>query len=219
MHAYNGNPILRLAFDNNELIAHVQLQLSSQLDFNNSYSRTQLLNVRVQQAPDSEVILPVLQTTTPDKGLGHSHKKNTKQRSGRRIRIPNQEGGYVNYKNRPIKNSTIIQEFNSKLKRRTPPPRGAPGPDNRDYEEWPRNDKAKGLSRGTIGRRLRRRAYRKWCRESRKEHGTGLGPPSIALSQPKQASQSRAKWFRQSLYWQEKEGKAQKLTDHNASTV
>ena len=63
--------------------------------------------------------------------------------------------------------------------------------------------RAKAASRGTIRRRLRRRAFRRWCSSCKQERLKGPGPPQPALPKPLKAAQTRAAWFRNCLYWQE----------------
>ena len=72
------------------------------------------------------------------------------------------------------------------------------------YEEcFPQMDRAQPLSRGSLRRRLRRRAYRDWNRQREQERMKGPGPPHPALTKPKNAALTRAKWFRDTVYWQE----------------
>ena len=59
------------------------------------------------------------------------------------------------------------------------------------------------MSRGALRRRLQRRAYRKWRRHYIQECCNAVGSHPAASLPPKKAAQSRAKWFRQTLYWQE----------------
>ena len=219
MHCYNGNPLLRLNLDNDILRAHLEIQVSELLP-SLTYSRAALLKIRDQlETEDNEVSLPILQTTTPEHQVDIRSAKKQKPRSGRRIRIKNKDGHYINFKARPIRRTPVIQEFNTKLDSQSPPPRGAPGPPNRDNEECAPIDEAKGFPRNTSERRYRRRAYRCWCRELAQVRGSGLGPPSSASSQPKQASQSRASWFRHSLYWQEHHKRRKKGRPPNLPTT
>ena len=159
------------------------------------------------------------QTTTLLTGSA-SHAKR-KSRTGRRSQYQNSKGQHIIYKRPKCKRVTKgqIHEFNYNLFCRTPPLGGAPGPHDRDYEECPPLKEIKGFSRGTIRRRLRRRAYRKWCRELKQDSVKGLGPPHGISFQPKQASQTRALWFRKSLLWQEHHKRRKKGRPKNLPTT
>ena len=62
---------------------------------------------------------------------------------------------------------------------------------------------AQVVSRGAPRRRLLRRAYRRWRRHYIQECGSGVGSHPAASFPPQTAGQSRAKWFKQTAYWQE----------------
>ena len=68
-------------------------------------------------------------------------------------------------------------------------------------------------------RRLPRRAYRRWLREHKQACGTGRVPPNTAGPLPKKAAQSRALWFRKSLYWQQHHGRRRKVRSTNFPTT
>ena len=69
---------------------------------------------------------------------------------------------------------------------------------------------------GVTGRRARRRAYRKWRRQGKNERETGMGSPLLVPTQPQQAAQTRAQWFKHTLFWQEqhKRKKARRVTNY-----
>ena len=70
-------------------------------------------------------------------------------------------------------------------------------------ESTPDREGAKTQSRGSRRRAIRRRAYRSWCRLSAKERAKRVGSSSLVPPKPKHAAQPRARWFRQTILWQE----------------
>ena len=229
MHAYNGNPF-PIQLDGNLCLPKIQLHLydllfppaSSSLGsgtvpispkmlslsqllptHENVYSRDLLLGCR-SMTPGKDFSFG-FSTQTTTHFTGSASQTQRRSRTGRRIQFHNSSGQHVLYKRpkcrRTVKGSS--KEFNHNSYRQTPPPVGAPGPHDRDYEECTPLKEIQGFSRGTIRRRLRRRAFRKWCRELKQVSVKGLGPPHGISFKPKQASQTRALWFRKSLLWQE----------------
>ena len=73
--------------------------------------------------------------------------------------------------------------------------------------------------RGVIRRTLRR-AYRAWRSGGNKELMKGVGPLHQVTTGPKKAAQSRAKWFRQCIHWQEsfRRRKNRRPTDYPTTT-
>ena len=97
-----------------------------------------------------------------------------------------------------------IRKFVNSYKRRSPPPRGAPGPRSRGSEECsPQRGWEQAADRGATGRRARRRAYRLWRGSCNKELLKRLGPSQHTHPQPKNAAPNRAAWFRNNVFWQE----------------
>ena len=95
-------------------------------------------------------------------------------------------------------------EFSHNSHCRTPPPRGAPGALQRANEECtPPGEGTTTKPGGVASRRVRRRAYRRWRRQGKHERETGMGSPLLVPTQPKKAAQSRANWFKNTLYWPE----------------
>ena len=236
MHAYNGNPV-PIQLDGNLCLPKIQLQLYDFLSppdsphvgagsvpnppkrlslsqllpiQENVYTRDFLLGCRPLTLGKEVSFGFLTQTTT--QFTGSASQTQRRSRTGRRIQFYDSSGQHVLYK-RPKCRRTVkgsIKEFNYNSYRRTPPPVGAPGPHDRDYEDCTPLKEIKGFSRGTIRRRLRRRAFRKWCRELKQVSVKGLGPPHGISLKPKKASQTRALWFRKSLLWQEHHRRRQK---------
>ena len=75
------------------------------------------------------------------------------------------------------------------------------------------------MSRGALKRRLLRRAYRKWRRRYIQECCNGVGSHPAASLPPKKAAQSRAKWFKQTLHWQEHHRRKKKGIPANYPTT
>ena len=141
-------------------------------------------------------------------------------RTGRRIGFRNQEGKQF-FKKRPkARRDWVCRIHGIKQSSRTPPPVGAPGSHFGTNKECaPQQAPAKVFSRGAYRRRLLRRAYRKWSREHKQACGQGVGSPNTAGSLPKKATQSRASWFRKSLYWQQHHVRRKKVRTTNYPTT
>ena len=215
MHALNGNTVLRLLPMFDEIQASLQLSLSDLIPNPNiaipssetfKYPRSVLLQMRDPQLKDVTFNPPSL-TTTPVYSSAATADPST--RTGRRITIQ-REDGTIFFKKRDkhcrhrFHRNSRIHRIKAGNSSRTPPPRGASGAPNGSYEECtPQVDRALDVSRGTLKRRYRRRAYRRWCRGLNKDRMKGPGPPHPALPQPKKAALTRAKWFRNAIYWQE----------------
>ena len=222
MHISQGNTMLSLAVEGNQLRGRVLLALSDLIPHPNPpiqhdhegesrvYSIDELLKHRTSQR--DEVYVPPTLTTPLVNG---SAMLPSKGRTGRRIKIhlPN---GNVFYKKRPKKKRRSFTEFTSNSKSsQTPPPRGAPGIPIRDNGERPQGDGTQARSRGAKKRSERRRAYRLWRRQGKQGQAKGVGFPSFVPPPPKKATQSRAKWFRNSILWQGqlKRQRKRKVTD------
>ena len=147
------------------------------------YSRSLLLSYRHSsnlQSPNPLITTPIQCTAL---------SANPSTRTGRRVKFFSRAGEAIFHKKAKHNKFHGIKEFNNSTHRRSPPPRGAPGTPPRGYEECPQHDKvAKEVPRGTIKRRLRRRAYRRWCSHLNKQAVKGLGPPPCHLGAPKSRS-------------------------------
>ena len=216
MHSLNGNTTLRIQHLDGQLTSYVELSLDTLLtptaQESACYSRQRLLELR-PKVTTRELIIP-LTTTQLD---SFSTPSTSSKRTGRRRKffINN---GEVRFRKLPKhRRSHTIKNLQNSACRRPPPPRGAPGAPCGSHEECPQTVVGtQGNSRGAMRRRAQRRAYRRWCRVSNKVRGKGPGPPSSVPAKPKHAAQTRAKWFRQHIFWQEhmprkKTGKATNL--------
>ena len=164
MHISQGNTMIRLEVEDNQLSGRMLLNLSELIPHPNLptqdeqvrgervYHINELLKFRTSQR--DEVFVPPTLITPQVNG---SAVLPSKGRSGRRIKIqlPN---GNVFYKKKPKKHRKGFTEFayNSNSSQ-TPPPRGAPGVPVRDNGERPQGDGAQILSRGAKKRSDRRR--------------------------------------------------------------
>ena len=202
MHILNGNTRIHLDFCCNQLFGRLELKLSNlipqpspsfpQVPIQSGLptcDRNFLLSRRPYPVSVSDSQNP-LPTTTHS--FSYDDSAATPKRKGRRIIILKPDGTIYFKKNpkarRPQQFHRIkrIQNNIIRNQRRTPPPVGAPGDSNRVHEECsPKVDRVKGTSRGTIRRRLRRRAYRQWCRGLNKEWIKGLGPLILPFHSPK----------------------------------
>ena len=213
MHILNGNTRIHLDLYRNQLFGRLELKLSDLVPQPSpilsqtpiqfclpTYDRNFLIAVSGSQN--------TLQTTTHS--FSYAASAAPPKRTGRRVKILKPDGT-IHFKKTPkakrppqFHRIKRIQNNIIRNQSRTPPPVGAPGDSIRVHEECsPKVDRVKGTTRGTTRRRLRRRAYRQWCSGLNKEWIKGLGPPYPTLPQPKNAARTRAKWFRQSVYWQE----------------
>ena len=221
MHSLNGNTKLVLDHNSSGLCASAILSLDSlipppaSLTFSAAtYSRDFLLSCRsLFKGQDHDPLITTqVQCTAPS--------ADPSKRTGRRIRMFSSNGA-VFFRKKPKQKTRGIREFNNSTQRRSPPPRGAPGTPPRGYEECPQHTKvAKEVPRGTVKRRLRRRAYRRWCRHFNERAVKGLGPPHPAALGPQRAAQNRARWFRHSLLWQDtmRRKKTKKITNLPTTT-
>ena len=211
MHISNGNTRLTLQQTGDNLFGSLQLNLfdllypsplavsQPQVDVTCTYSRGKLLSLRPQ--PNNPTVL-LFQTTTQFhcSAVSADHSKRTGRR--RKIFLPN---GVVVFRKSP-KNKVTPQIRNSSnsSQRRPPPPRGALGAPQRSHEECPNLQGAQEQAKGAIRRNAQRRAYRRWRSQVNKDKAKGLDPPCPAPCRSKNAAQTRANWFRHSLFWQEK---------------
>ena len=225
MHIQNGNTTLRLQEIDDGIAGFIQINLCQLISVGTSfsnptpqYSRSCLLQHR---PPKSQSDLgnfnpPKLITTQIS---GSAHKARAIARTGRRIRVNHGDGNYSHYKPRPSKRIRLIKELGNEFTSRPPPPRGTPGAPLEAYKECPHRKEAPVVSRGALRRRLQRRAYRKWRRRYIQECCNGVGSRPAASLPPKKAAQSRAKWFRQTLYWQEHHKRKKKGIPPNYPTT
>ena len=172
------------------------------------YDRTLLLNFRCSakaQGVEGPRLVPRGQSPLTKTLL--CNKGTTPVRSGRRRTFFNDLGDKVFYKKPPPRSQRPrrrIRELHNSTHCRTPPPSGAPGaPPGVNEECPPKQGGAPVLPRGSKRRSARRRAYRRWKRAHKQAQGKGPGPPPLAPPSPKRAPQPRARWFRQSLLWQD----------------
>ena len=217
MHTLNGNTTLHLYWDQGCLKASCQISLYNSLPIIPSpilteaqveeqdliYSIQFLTKTRptlsprsawrdlpnhngcsvYKEGPPKTVSRDLVQSTTPHSQC--SAHTPTKRRTGRSKKLRNSEGQIFFLKEKiksPKPNSSRIRTHNLTVCRRTPPPRGTPGILGSNEECSPTQGERKTTTRGSVQRAARRRA----------------SPP------PTKASQTRAKWFRQVILWQEK---------------
>ena len=210
MHICNGNTRLILQQTGDNLFGSVQLNLFNLLyptppitstleEAAYTYSRSELLLLRPQPNNPDETLF---QTTTQFhcSAVSADHSK----RSGRRKKIILPSGEIVFHKSPKNKVTPQISNSWNSVQRRPPPPRGAPGAPLRSHEECPNMQGAQDLAKGASRRNAQRRAYRRWRSQINKDKAKGLDPPCPAPSRSKNAAQTRAQWFRHSLFWQEK---------------
>ena len=225
MHIQNGNTTLRLQKTEEGVAGFVQLNLCQlispspdSLTYLPQYSRNKLLQYRPTKISiDPEALhLPTLTTT---QFQGSAFKAEAIARTGRRIRVRHSNGQHSHFKARPSKRQFRIRELGREFTCRTPPPRGAPGAPFGAYKECPPQKEAPVVSRGALKRRLFRRAYRKWRRRYIQECCNGVGSHPAASLPPKKAAQSRAKWFKQTLHWQEHHRRKKKGIPANYPTT
>ena len=210
MHSQHGNTTLKLYPQSGQIYGRAFLNLCQLIPpptLSNylTYDRQTLMSYKSIATTKDRSQPPLI--TTPIINL--NKPKNPNRRSGLRLKIilPNGNIIYRKKKHNPSSRDRgihRIQEYHNSLDSRTPPPRGAPGTHIVGYEEcFPQMDRAIPLSRGSLRRRLRRRAYRQWKRQRKQERMKGPAPPHPALTKPKNAALTRAKWFRNTVYWQE----------------
>ena len=226
MHSKYGNTTLRLQPLGTVVQAKVELSLEALIP-NFTYTRSFLLQCHTPPEPNNDLYpqLPILidrsaviQTTPPSLTTGSA----AKARTGRRHRAFNKNGKLVYFQprsrrktrrphrthelsnRRGIHGINRIYGIKTLTKHRVPPPRGTPGASPEADEEYPHpGQTAKGQSRGAMRRRWRRSQYRLWRRITRPQRDKGAGSLLPAVSPPKKASHNRARWFRQSLLWQQ----------------
>ena len=226
MHSKYGNTTLRLQPLGTVVQAKVELSLEALIP-NFTYTRSFLLQCHTPPEPNNDLYpqLPILidrsaviQTTPPSLTTGSA----AKARTGRRHRAFNKNGKLVYFQprsRRKTRRPHRIHELSNRrgmhginriygiktlTKHRVPPPRGTPGASPEADEEYPHpGQTAKGQSRGAMRRRWRRSQYRLWRRITRPQRDKGAGSLLPAVSPPKKASHNRARWFRQSLLWQQ----------------
>ena len=228
LHSLNGNTKLLITPLGPHLQAKAQLQLSTLIPPSQSspqiaqptpqYHRSFLLRLQTQLKTPS-VTVPFLPSTLVNRSLlpvqsipqaqGSAHTA-PPSRSGRRIKYQTPKGTFVVYRSKKKKNKTRFHTSiqNSRIKNlnleksRTPPPRGVPGAILASEECSPPKGGAKVGARGAESRRTRRRAYRQWRAYHNQCLTQGADSQGSHRTLSTKATQTRAKWYRHSLFWQ-----------------
>ena len=206
MHAYNGNVVIRLHWDQDQIFGRGVLNLDELIDHSSHHQISISTLLQLRKCDDSTPLittrfisqLPTLQTTPQ-----LDPPKPQYVRSGRRRKIVTPYGAKFYKPNKKVSpRETRIQ----RIKRiqttqvsQTPPPRGTPGAILANEECSPKGEGVSQQSRGAIRRRARRRLFRLWRRLSVNSQVSGAGSRSLPLLPPKKATPNRAKWFRQTM--------------------
>ena len=206
LHAYNGNVVIRLQWDQDHLIGRTVLSLDNMIDDTPQHqlSIPKLLQLRKHNTSEPLIQtrlvsqLPALQTTPP---VDPPTKPHT--RSGRRRKVVTAEGPKFYKQNKQVSSRDTgikrIKRIQTTKVSHTPPPRGTPGAILADEECSPTGEGVPQQSRGAIRRRARRRLFRLWRRLAVNSQVNGAGSRSLPLLPPKKATPNRAKWFRQTM--------------------
>ena len=206
MHAYNGNVVIRLHWDQDQLIDRRVLSLDNIIDDTPQHqlSISKLLQLRKQYASE-----PLIQTSLVSQLPAHQTTPQVDPpqkpytRSGRRRKVVTAEGPKFYKQNKQVspRDTGIkrIKRIQTTKVSHTPPPRGTPGATLADEECSPTGEGVPQQSRGAIRRRARRRLFRLWRRLAVNSQVNGAGSRSLPLLPPKKATPNRAKWFRQTM--------------------
>ena len=214
MHSINGNTTLRLAWEGDNIIASRTIQLvdciPAEVDSGDYLKYT--IKELLQHRPSQHTLMPSEEgsqiKTTPLSRLLPVQIKASSKRSGRRHKVKQSDGSFTFYKGPKRSYPKGTPEFNrihrtqSCKHSRTPPPRGTPGAILADEECSPSKGGNHTQSRGAIRRRARRRLFRLWRRQCKKQEVPGAGSQALTPLLPKKATPRRAKWFRQFITWQ-----------------
>ena len=229
MHAYNGNVVIRLQWDQDQLIGRTVLSLDNMIDDTPQHqlSIPKLLQLRKHNTSEPLIQtrlvsqLPALQTTPP---VDPPKKPHT--RSGRRRKVVTAEGPKFYKQNKQVSSRDTgikrIKRIQTTKVSHTPPPRGTPGAILADEECSPTGEGVPQQSRGAIRRRARRRLFRLWRRLAVNSQVNGAGSRSLPLLPPKKATPNRAKWFRQTMLRQHtyvRNKKSHRISDHTAYAI
>ena len=223
-----GNTVSRLKLEGEDMRASMQLCLEALIPQAQppALSRHSLLSLYSFQAACPKYFDPpkLVEASNPilsaplSQGTAHSAKP-TPKRTGRTTRHRSPQGTtfyYVKSKHGSGHRIRRINRIRNLTNSPAPPPRGTPGAPVANEECAPTGDAAKTQSRGAIRRRYRRRAYRQWRKLCNKARVSGAGSRNTPALPLKKATYTTAKWFRQSMLWQQaiKRQKKRKVTDN-----
>ena len=186
-----------------QFLLNTRPTLPPRADWNDTTNQNGCICFRA--CPPKTVSRDLTTMTTPQlQCLAHTP---TRRRTGKRKKLRNSEGQVFFLKEKtknPTPSNSRIHRIDPSVCRRTPPPRGTPGILGSNEEYSPKQGEGKSTTRGSVLRAARRRAYRAWKRLWKKPRMEGMGTFLSSSPPPTKASQTRAKWFRQVILWQEK---------------